>query len=614
MDPRRLGQILVAEGLIGDEELEQALKESHSGETTLLQSLVKLKLLEEEPLANFLGHQFGLEVTSLADFKPNPQARQLIPAELALQYRLVPLTYDRTALQAAIENPGDVEAADQADIRRKSRLPPDATLKLLVAPISQIASALAALYPAGASGPGGRGHNGPMGGGEITVMDAEQYASRQAPAHEKLVHEDITETLDPEALIAQAGDSVAVTAESGEGEEYSIDVANEEPVRRMCNFLIADACQRRASDIHINPTARGITVRYRIDGVLQIMPSPPPSMKKGVIARFKVMANMNITERRKPQDGRIKIKVYDRTIDLRVSVIPQMEGENIVMRILDQSSLQFDLKKLGFEPMEMDIYDEAIRSPFGMILHTGPTGSGKTTTLYSALSYIYDPKKSFVTLEDPVEYEMAGVVQIQMDHEVGLDFAVALRSALRQDPNVMMVGEIRDGETAGIAVSAALTGHLLFSTLHTNDAPSTIGRLIDIGVERAYVGTAVRLIVAQRLMRRVCLECKQPTTSTEEELKILGVTPQEAEGGAFVKPVGCPKCNMTGYRGRIGIYEMMRNTPELAEATFAGADMLALRAIAEGQGMRSLRGLAIQKWKDGMTTAEEVQRVTMGGD
>jgi type II secretory ATPase GspE/PulE/Tfp pilus assembly ATPase PilB-like protein len=249
-----------------------------------------------------------------------------------------------------------------------------------------------------------------------------------------------------------------------------------------------------------------------------------------------------------------------------------------------------------------------------MILHTGPTGSGKTTTLYSALSYIYDPKRSFLTLEDPVEYDMPGVVQIQMDHEVGLDFAIALRSALRQDPNVMMVGEIRDGETAGIAVSAALTGHLLFSTLHTNDAPSTISRLVDIGVEPAYVGTAVRLIVAQRLMRRVCAECKQGTTPTEEELKLMGVTAEEAAGGTFFMPIGCPKCNMTGYRGRIGIYEMMRNTSQLSEAIFSGADSLGIRAVAESQGMRSLRGLAIQKWKDGITTTEEVQRVTMGGD
>jgi type II secretory ATPase GspE/PulE/Tfp pilus assembly ATPase PilB-like protein len=326
------------------------------------------------------------------------------------------------------------------------------------------------------------------------------------------------------------------------------------------------------------------------------------------------MANMNITERRKPQDGRIKIKVHEKTIDLRVSVIPQMEGENIVMRILDQSSLQFDLTKLGFEKQESDTYYEAIRSPYGMILHTGPTGSGKTTTLYSALSAIYDPKKSFITLEDPVEYEMANVVQVQMDHEVGLDFATALRSSMRQDPNVLMVGEIRDKETAKTAISAALTGHLLFSTLHTNDAPSTIARLIDIGIEPAYVGTSVRLIVAQRLMKRACTDCKQPVTPTEADLKKIGVEPGSVQGGTFVKHVGCPRCNMTGYKGRIGIYEMMRNTLELQEQIFENADTLTIRKVAEAQGMRSLRSLALEKWMNGLTTVDEVQRVTMGGD
>jgi len=380
----------------------------------------------------------------------------------------------------------------------------------------------------------------------------------------------------------------------------------------MCNWIIAEASKRGVSDIHINPTDRGIVLRYRIDGVLQVMPSPPAAMKRGVISRFKIMANMNITERRKPQDGRIKIKVYDKTIDLRVSVIPQVEGENIVMRILDQSSLQLDLKKLGLEPEELELYHESIRSPYGMILHTGPTGSGKTTTLYSALSAIYDPKKSIITLEDPVEYDMPGVIQVQMDHDVGLDFSTALRSALRQDPNIMMVGEIRDKETARIAIQAALTGHLLFSTLHTNDAPSTIARLIDIGIEPAYVGTAVRLIVAQRLMRRICKDCSAPFTPTEEDLKKIEVSPELAEGGTFKKGAGCPKCNMTGYKGRVGIYEMLRNTKEMADQIFVSSDTNAIRAVAEAQGMRSLRTLAIEKWKLGLTTVEEVQRVTMG--
>ncbi|MEK7768069.1 MAG: GspE/PulE family protein, partial [bacterium] len=418
--------------------------------------------------------------------------------------------------------------------------------------------------------------------------------------------------IDPDALMAQMEE---MAESSGEGqEEYTAGDANEAPVIKMCNYLIGQALKMRASDIHINPTAKGLTVRYRVDGTLQIRPSPNASLKRGIIARFKVMARMNITERRKPQDGRIKIRVLGKTIDLRVSVIPQMEGENIVMRILDQSSLQLDLRKLGFEEQEMAIYEDAIRSPYGMILHTGPTGSGKPTTLYSALSFIFDPKKAFITLEDPVEYEMPGIVQVQMDHDVGLDFAVALRSALRQDPNIMMLGEIRDGETARNAIQAALTGHLLFSTLHTNDAPGTISRLIDMGIAPAYVGTAVRLVVAQRLMKRICKHCKAPHTPGPEEFKRLEVAPAEVADATFMKGAGCPECGMTGYSGRIGLYEMLRNTPEMQELIFEGADSTALRKVAEAQGMRSLRGLAIEKWRTGLTTAEEVQRVTLGGD
>ncbi len=607
MDPQRLGQVLVEEGLIDDEQLGAAMRELKAKPgSTLTQSLVALALIEEDSLANFLAHQYSTDVEDLSAYKPTPAARQMLPEWFARRFRLVPLSFDRQKLRLAAEHPG---AVDVAELKRTVRLPPEVVIELRIGRVREITAVLEALYPPGSGpangGPVARPQAGP--GGEISAVETAAIAAVGA------VHQDITETLDPNALIAQMEEQVEITSGEG-GEEYSVDAANEAPVKRMCNWIIAEASKRGVSDIHINPTERGIVLRYRIDGVLQVMPSPPAAMKKGVIARFKVMANMNITERRKPQDGRIKIKVYDKTIDLRVSVIPQMDGENIVMRILDQSSLQLDLKKLGLEPEELELYHECIRSPYGMILHTGPTGSGKTTTLYSALSAIYDPKKSIITLEDPVEYEMPGVIQVQMDHEVGLDFAAALRSALRQDPNVLMVGEIRDKETARTAIAAALTGHLLFSTLHTNDAPSTIARLIDIGIEPAYVGTAVRLIVAQRLMRRICKDCGAPTTPTEEELKRIEVTPEQAEGGTFRKGAGCPKCSMTGYKGRVGIYEMLRNTHEVANQIFENADTNAIRRVAEAEGMRSLRTLAIEKWKAGLTTVDEVQRVTMGGD
>jgi len=602
MEPSRLGQILVSEGLITDEQLEESLRECRENGTPFLHVLAERKHLDEVTITNFLAHQYGMEAVDMAVVKPSPQAKNLVPPELARRCRLVPLTYENMLLRIAVENPSDDEFERT---RPNIRIPQGNKLEFVVAPISQMREAIASLYPASDSG-----RVAPARSGEIIVFDAGEM--KVAPAQRAPEKE--LEELNPDELMAQMQDSTEVTGEDGAGEEFSVEAANEEPVKRMCNYFIAEAVKRRASDIHINPTSRGITVRFRIDGTLQVMPSPPPSMKNALIARYKVMANMNITERRKPQDGRIKIKVIDRTIDMRVSVIPQMDGENIVMRILDQSSLQFDLTKLGFEPMEMQTYNEAIRSPYGMILHTGPTGSGKTTTLYSALSAIYDPKKSFVTLEDPVEYEMMNVVQIQMDAEVGLDFATALRSALRQDPNVMMVGEIRDKETARTAISAALTGHVLFSTLHTNDAPGTIARWFDLGIEPAYVGTAVRLIVAQRLMKRVCQECKIPTAPTPEDLKKIDITLDQLGGGEFVKGQGCAKCNMTGYRGRLGIYEMLKNTREIQELIYERADTQTLRKVAEEQGMRSLRNLALEKWKAGMTTADEVMRVTTGGD
>jgi len=610
MEPRRLGQILVAEGLITDEQLEQALGESKSSGTSLLQAMVKLEIIEESPLANFLAHQFGLETVDLSAHKPNPQLKTVIHPETAHRLRLVPFAHDKMVLMLATENPGD---ADAEEIKRSIRIPTGMTIKVFVAPVSQVTAMINELYPAKGpgQGPGPRGEITSLGG--ININDRSASSGQPLQRFDPSAQEPVAE-LDPNALIAEMNESIQLGGNEAVAEEYSVADANAAPVIRLCNYIISEAVNRRASDIHINPTAKGVTVRYRVDGTLSIMPSPPPQHKQAVIARFKIMAKMNITERRKPQDGRIKIRVHEKVIDLRVSVIPQMDGENIVMRILDQSSLNLDLKKLGFEPAELDKYNECIRAPFGMILHTGPTGSGKTTTLYSAISTIFDPKKCFITLEDPVEYEMPGIVQVQMDHESGMDFGVALRSALRQDPNVMMVGEIRDKETASIAISAALTGHLLFSTLHTNDAPSTITRFIDIGIEPVYVATAVRLIVAQRLMRRVCLDCKQPAPPTTEELKAIDLAVADTEGGTFFKGAGCAKCNLTGYKGRVAVYEIMPITTELQDLIYARSDTDGLRKCAEEQGMRSLRTLAISKWKAGMSTVEEIKRVTLGGD
>jgi type IV pilus assembly protein PilB len=606
MEPRRLGQILIAEGLISDDQLEAALGEAKNGGISLLQAMTKLEIIEETPLANFLAHQFGLETVDLVAAKPNPQIKTVVHPEIARRLRLVPFAADKKTLKLAVENPGE---ADTDEIKRTVRVPAGVTMQVFVAPVSQITAVIDEFYPAKATGLGAKGEITSIGGITVETGASGQPQKKFNPLEQETVAE-----LDPNALIAEMNESLEVGSGEAAAEEYSVADANAAPVIRLCNYIISEAVNRRVSDIHINPTAKGLTVRYRVDGALSIMPSPPPQHKQAVIARFKIMAKMNITERRKPQDGRIKIRVHDKVIDLRVSVIPQMDGENIVMRILDQSSLNLDLKKLGFEPAELDKYNECIRAPYGMILHTGPTGSGKTTTLYSALSTIFDPKKCFITLEDPVEYEMPGIVQVQMDHEAGMDFGVALRSALRQDPNIMMVGEIRDKETASIAISAALTGHLLFSTLHTNDAPSTITRFIDIGIEPVYVATAVRLIVAQRLMRRVCQECKQPAPPTKEELESIDLTMKDAEGGTFFKGTGCAKCNLTGYKGRVACYEIMPITTQLQDLIYSRADNNHYRSCAEEQGMRSLRTLAISKWMAGMSTVEEIKRVTLGGD
>ncbi|HPD19440.1 MAG TPA: GspE/PulE family protein, partial [Candidatus Goldiibacteriota bacterium] len=372
-----------------------------------------------------------------------------------------------------------------------------------------------------------------------------------------------------------------------EDEDVSIEDDNitedSAPVIKLTNAFISEAVKKRASDIHLNPYLKNMVVRYRIDGVLQTQKSPPKHFRDAIVSRIKVMAKMDIMEKRAAQDGRIKIKVQNKIIDLRVSVLPTIYGENVVMRILDQEGLMLDLTKLGFEPFELDIYKDAIQSPYGLILHTGPTGSGKTTTLYSALSTINDVSKNIMTLEDPVEYQLPGIVQIQINHEIGFDFSAALRSVLRQDPNIMMVGEIRDTETADAAVKAALTGHLLFSTLHTNDAPSTIIRLIDMGVDPVYVGSAVRLIVAQRLLRKICPNCKKEYEPTDDELQKILVKREQIEGKVYIGE-GCPNCNGSGYKGRVAIYEILPMTQTISDMVFRKANLNELtdQAIKEG--------------------------------
>ncbi len=428
-------------------------------------------------------------------------------------------------------------------------------------------------------------------------------------AYPKVIKSAVSDTLkDIDSM--PGGDELEVLKDQQIAEDA--EAVDEAPVIRLCNSLIADAVEKKASDIHIEPFEKEIKIRYRIDGSLVEQPAPPVKYKRAITSRFKVMARLDIIEKRKPQDGRIKIKVKDKTIDLRVSTLPVVWGEKIVMRILDQTNLQLDLTKLGFEQEELKKFQKAINSPYGIILVTGPTGSGKTTTLYSALSTINSPGINIMTAEDPVEYNLPNINQVQMNPEAELTFASTLRSFLRQDPDVIMVGEIRDTETAEIAIKAALTGHLVISTLHTNDAPTTISRLQDMGIEPFYIGSSVIMVLAQRLVRKVCPDCAVPVTYDTDMLIEMGASEEMIRSAKFMKGTGCPNCNGSGYKGRVAIYEIMEITEELKKIILKGADAVIIKEAALKNGMKSLRQAAMLKMFAGLTTMEEVISVTAG--
>jgi type IV pilus assembly protein PilB len=415
---------------------------------------------------------------------------------------------------------------------------------------------------------------------------------------------DVMKGIEEDLSVVEEDDTAAAEAEAG------LAAIDEAPIVKLVNSLIADAVRKGASDIHIEPYEKSMRVRFRIDGVMQEMMAPPFKFKAAIISRLKIMAELDIAERRVPQDGRIKIKVLNRTIDLRVSSLPTIFGEKIVMRILDKGNLNIDLEKLGFEPASMREFTAAIANPYGMVLVTGPTGSGKTTTLYSALSRVNTPEVNVMTAEDPVEYNLDGINQVLVHEDVGLTFAAALKAFLRQDPNIIMVGEIRDLDTASIAVKAALTGHLVLSTLHTNDAPSAIGRLVDMGIEPFLVASSINLVLAQRLVRKVCNGCRKAVTLNEEILRELQLDPAEAAKGSFAEGEGCVDCNNTGYRGRAGVYEVMPMSSKLRELVLERASANEIKKVAIEEGMLTLRRDALEKLKRGITTPEEVLKET----
>jgi type IV pilus assembly protein PilB len=552
--------MLVEAQLIDAAALQKAQLQAKNSGGSLSANLVKVGAISEESLLEFLSEMYRAPSIDLRNFEPDQQLTRLIPGDVATKFSALPVSRSGRRLVVAMANPTNIFAID--DIKFITGY----EIEARVATEGALKKAIDRAYDSA--------------GTMADVM--------------KGMEEDLSVVEEEEAPV----DSEALSA------------ADEAPIVKLVNSLIADAVRKGASDIHIEPYEKSMRVRFRIDGVMQEMMAPPFKFKAAIISRLKIMAELDIAERRVPQDGRIKIKVLNRTIDLRVSSLPTIFGEKIVMRILDKANLNVDLEKLGFEPRSFKEFNAAIANPYGMVLVTGPTGSGKTTSLYSALTRINTPEVNVMTAEDPVEYNLEGINQVLVNDDVGLSFAAALKAFLRQDPNIIMVGEIRDIDTASIAVKAALTGHLVLSTLHTNDAPSAIGRMIDMGVEPFLVASSVNLILAQRLVRRACTACKKPTTLSEEVLSELQLDPKDAEGAKFVEHVGCVECSNTGYRGRQGVYEVMTMSPRLRELVLERASANEIKKIAIGEGMLTLRRDGLEKLKRGITTVEEILKET----
>ncbi|HEX9729222.1 MAG TPA: type IV-A pilus assembly ATPase PilB [Gemmatimonadales bacterium] len=558
----RLGDLLVREGLITREQLDQALTEQRNTGMRLGYSLVKLGFVQETEITKMLARQYRMPAVDLSRFEVDEKIVKLVPTDVAVKHMVLPLKRDGRTLTVAMADPTNVGVID--DLKFITRYD---------------------IFPVIA--------------GEYTLKTAiERYYEQTDAQLQNLLKDMEDEDLE---VIEETED------------EAPVQIGDDAPVVKLINGILTDAVKRGASDIHIEPFEHELRVRYRIDGALQEVMKPPIKLKAALTSRVKIISSLNIAERRVPQDGRIKLKMGKRVIDFRVSTLPVIFGEKIVMRILDKGNLTLDLSKFGFEPKQEKDLMSAILNPYGMVLVTGPTGSGKTTTLYSALSQVNNIEVNIMTAEDPVEYNIYGINQVLVRNEIGMTFAAALKAFLRQDPNIIMVGEIRDIETGGIAIKAALTGHLVLSTLHTNDASSTITRMIDMGIEPFNVSSAVNLIVAQRLVRRICVDCKGDHVYAADELAALGLTPEAAEGIAFKKGTGCDTCGGTGYRGRAGLYEVMALSPELRRLILRGASTADLQDQAVSEGMLTLRMDGMVKVRKGVTSLEEVVKETAAG-
>jgi type IV pilus assembly protein PilB len=569
---QRLGDLLVKEKVITQEQLDQATKLQKESHSRLASALVKLGFLSDEDVTNFLSRQYGVPAINLSYFEIDPAVVKLIPYETAKRYQILPLSRVGASLTIAMVDPTNVFAMDDIKFMTGFNIEP------VVASESSIIDGIDKAY------------------GTSKEEELEQVMQSMNDLGE--------------------GTDIEVQAEEHELELKELEkAADEAPIVKLVNLVLTDAVKRGASDIHMEPYEKEFRVRFRIDGVLQSIMNPPLKLKDAIISRLKIMAKLDISEKRLPQDGRIMLKMQiggkKKQLDFRVSTLPTLWGEKIVLRLLDKENLRLDMTKLGFEQESLTKFEKAILKPYGMVLVTGPTGSGKTNTLYSAISRLNQPDTNIMTAEDPVEFQLGGVNQVQMKEQIGLNFATALRAFLRQDPNIILVGEIRDFETAEIAIKAALTGHLVLSTLHTNGAPETITRLMNMGIEPFLVATSVHLICAQRLVRRICKDCAEPVEVPPQALIDEGYTPEESKTVQIMKGAGCGTCNKTGYKGRTGLYEVMEVDDEIRELVLVGASAIELKKKAIERGMITLRRSGLIKVAQGWTTLEEVARETI---
>jgi len=568
----RLGEILVKDSLISADQLKQALDYQKKNGGRLGTCLVKLGLVSDDDITAVLSRQYGVPSINLKFYEVDPAVIKLVPQETAVRYQIVPLSRVGSTLTIAMTDPTNVFAMDDIKFMTGFNVEP------VVASETAISEAIHKFY------------------GEVESVEELDKVMKD--------------------LTGDDTDALELAGEEAEMDLATLSKAAEEaPIIKLCNLILTDAVKRGASDIHVEPYEKEYRVRFRIDGILQNVMAPPMKLKDAMTSRIKIMSKLDISEKRLPQDGRIMIKYIKdgkkKELDFRVSTVPTLFGEKIVLRLLDKENLRLDMTKLGFEPEALAKFERQILKPYGMVLVTGPTGSGKTNTLYSSVARLNTAETNIMTAEDPVEFQLAGINQVQMKEQIGLNFASALRAFLRQDPNIILVGEIRDFETAEIAVKAALTGHLVLSTLHTNDAPSTISRLMNMVIEPFLVATSVNLICAQRLVRRICVQCREPLQIQAPALIEAGYSAEEASKTTVSHGKGCATCNNTGYKGRVGLYEVMELNDELRELILVGASALELKKKALEQGMITLRRSGLQKVAAGLTTMEEVLRETV---